>query len=82
MVSVKDFRLECFCFLLSFISKIIHPCSTVQFRWSLTPKFLAGLFLNASAISYLNWWVCSELSSCFSACGLGSFGSDLYLFMQ
>ena len=26
---MKDFRLECFCFLLSFISKIIHPCSVV-----------------------------------------------------
>ena len=28
-VSVKDFRLECFCFLLSYISKIVHPCSVI-----------------------------------------------------
>ena len=25
--NVKDFRLECFCFLLSCMSKIIHTCS-------------------------------------------------------
>ena len=26
---MKDFRLECFCFLLSCISKIIHTCSVM-----------------------------------------------------
>ena len=26
IVSVKKFRLECFCFLLSCISKLIYPC--------------------------------------------------------
>ena len=29
IVSVKEFRLECFCFLLSCISKIIYPCSVI-----------------------------------------------------
>ena len=29
-VSVKDFRLECFCILLYCISKVIHSCSVIS----------------------------------------------------
>ena len=49
---MKDFRLECFCHLLTCI--LLCNNSVVQFRWSLAPKFLAGFFLNASIISLLN----------------------------
>ena len=50
IVSMKDFRLECFCFLLYCISKVIYPCSVITL-----PFNSDGLFLNASIISLLNW---------------------------
>ena len=61
----KDLRLERFCFLLSFISTLLCNNSTVQFGWSLTPKFFAVFSLHASVISLLNWWLCSEFFSLF-----------------
>ena len=43
-VSVKNFRLECFYFLLSCISKIIHPCSV------LTPPFKSDGLLRRNSL--------------------------------
>ena len=59
-VSVKDFRLECFCFLLPCIFKIIHLCSVITLPVNsdgFLCRNLCWSFLNASIISLLNWWV-------------------------
>ena len=85
-VSVKDFRWECFCFLLSFISKIIHPCSVI------TLPFNSDGLLRRNSLLVFSWmhqlflfWIggcVQNFPVCFGACRFGSFGTDLYLFIQ
>ena len=83
---MKDFRLECFCFLLSCISKISCPCSVI------TPPFnsdgLLRRILRWSFCECMNYFSFELVGAfrifqfVFGACRLGSFGTDLYLFNQ
>ena len=43
------------------------------------PKFFAGLFFNASIISFLICVCVQNSQVCFSAFRLGPFGTNLYL---
>ena len=86
MVSVKDFRLECLCFLLSCISKIIYSSSVIAL------PFNSDGLLHQNSLLVFSWmhqlflfWIggcVQNFPVCFSACRLGSFGTDLYLFIQ
>ena len=82
IVSVKDFRLECFCFLLSCISKIIYTCSVI------TLPFNSDGLLRQNSLLVFSWmdqlflfWIggcVQNFPVCLSACRSGSFGTDLY----
>ena len=75
IVSVKDFRLECFSFLLSCISKIIYPSSVIIVRLNSDVSFAKIPCLSfLECINYFSF----ELVGMFRlfACRLDSFGTD------
>ena len=80
IVSVKDFRLECFCFLLFCISKIIYPCSVITLLFSSDGLLCQNSLLVFSSMHQLllfsNGRCVQNFPVCFSACRLGSLGTD------
>ena len=86
IVSAKNFRLERFCFLLSCISKIIYPCSVITLPFNSDGLLCQNSLLVFSWMHQLflfwNGGCVQNFPVCFIACRLGSFGTDLYLFIQ
>ena len=82
IVSAKNFRLECFCFLLSCISKIIYPCSVITLPFNSDGLLCQNSLLVFSWMHQLflfwNGGCVQNFPVCFIACRLGSFGTDLY----